>query len=79
MLLRTQRLPFDIHPDGRATLTDVTREPFTPWFLNRLRERFDPGDELELLSHVFGGFQSKASCPRQCRFAVNMGGLLTHI
>ena len=70
---------FDIEADGRVFLTDVTREHFTPWFLDRLRERFDPGDQLELLSHAFRGVQSKASCPRQVRIAVNMDGLLTHV
>ena len=70
---------FDVAADGKVQLTDVTREAFTPWFLDQLRERFDPGDQLELLSHVFGGVQSKASCPRQFRIAVNVDGLLTHI
>ena len=70
---------FDVAADGALTVMDTTAAPFTPWLLDKLREVFDPADDLELLSHVFDGLRYKASKPRQMRIAANMDSLGTHV
>ena len=70
---------FDVAADGALSVMDTTKAPFTPWLLEKLKEVFDPADDLELLSHIFEGLRYKASRPRQMRVAANMESLATHV
>ena len=76
---RANALVFEVRADGAARPLDTTKAPFTPWCLEAMRRHFDPGDDLELLSHIFDGLRYKAHRPRQMRIAPNMDSLAAHV
>ena len=76
---RANAIIFDVRSDGQVSPLDTTKPAYTHWCLEALRRHFEPGDDLELLSHVFDGLRYKAARPRQMRIATNMDSLATHV